>query len=69
MNNSMLSRQEKSRLSLPSCSRAGARLGRRTCNRAGMPRGLGPRYEDDVALARIGIVLLQEEELVDSILS
>lgn len=46
-------------------ARAGARL---TCNGLSMSGTLAPRHEHDIALAGVGIFVLQEEKLVDAVL-
>ena len=33
-----------------------------------MEGALAPRHEDDIALARIGVIVLEKEELVDAVL-
>lgn len=37
------------------------------CYFGGMTCAFAPSYEDDVALTRVGIVVFQEKELVDTI--
>lgn len=38
-----------------------------TCDGSGVPGAFAASDEDDIALARVGIVVLEKEELVDAI--
>lgn len=40
----------------------------RTCYSFGMAAAFAPRDEDDITLARIDVVVFEDEELVDSVL-
>lgn len=40
-----------------------------TCDSVSVARRLAPRNEDDIALARVGVVVLEEEKVVDAVIA